>query len=274
MINHARSLLLNKPNNGTISVGSYGQEYVPPLYATVTGDTALEAAHAILFGSNPDDFTLNYRLVQYMQLLHSPATESDILALDSRYTYRFVAPIDTKLESVAIITQAEAALNLNLVGNFVGDDALGRNMINIDITAVTDNGEFSGAVLVVKNGQTIFTATSDFAGFGPTGDTDIPTVKISALPDLYLNFIWPSSPNSPAANKWHVELKARPSRTLPAIAAQLTGNASLIRGLGADFAALAPYKAAVVNTTSTLGKFNYALNLVVQRAELLRQKQL
>src|ERR1700733_15786498 len=87
MINHVRTLLLNTPSAGLPAVGYPGFEFVDPAYAPRTLPTPLQDIYRLLFGDSPDQALLNWRLREYMGILHSSEVSEYVLALDPRITY-------------------------------------------------------------------------------------------------------------------------------------------------------------------------------------------
>jgi hypothetical protein len=86
MINHARTLLLNKTREGNPDFP--GEEYVPADFQPVLDlPQRVRKVRAILFGGDPDRYMLNYRLLQVMQMLHSTALDGNVYDFDSRITY-------------------------------------------------------------------------------------------------------------------------------------------------------------------------------------------
>ena len=87
MLNHFRNLLLNI--DGSIQPGFdfLAEEIVPAEYVAVGLPYALATLRAILFGVNPDRAMLNYRLRQFLALLHCTELREYVLALDPRITY-------------------------------------------------------------------------------------------------------------------------------------------------------------------------------------------
>lgn len=86
MINHVRTLLLNRDPRSD-SPENTGYEFVPPEYQYVTLPMALERFRNTLFGSAPDAVGMNYRLRQFLPILHCPDVEPYTLKLDARVTY-------------------------------------------------------------------------------------------------------------------------------------------------------------------------------------------
>jgi len=87
MINHARTLLLNIAGSERHGVSFPGEEFVPRDYKVLTLPTALRNVRTILFGNEPDRVMMNYRLRQFMALLHSTELSEFVLDLDPRVTY-------------------------------------------------------------------------------------------------------------------------------------------------------------------------------------------
>lgn len=121
MINHARTLLLNRPGAGRPGADFFLEEYVPTDYIPVTLTGSLSSVRSVLFGANPDDAFMNYRLHQFMKVLHANEYVSYVTELDSRVTYlpgRSV--VDTSWSATADpLNAAGYASTLDLLGNFV-----------------------------------------------------------------------------------------------------------------------------------------------------------
>jgi len=88
VINHCRTLLLNKDGATRPASTFYLEEYVPPLFTTVEMPGWAQTLRKILFGDNPDDAFLNFRMKQFMSILHSTEYVSYVTDLDSRVTYQ------------------------------------------------------------------------------------------------------------------------------------------------------------------------------------------
>ena len=93
MINHVRTLLLNRDARDT-NVEDFGYEVVPVEYGAARLPSVLQRVRRELFGSDPDNAGLNYRLREFMALLHAPDVLQYTLAADSRVTYDLT---DTRL---------------------------------------------------------------------------------------------------------------------------------------------------------------------------------
>jgi len=86
MINHVRTLLLNKNGAERPAADFFYEEYVQDDYHSVELGR-LTAVREALLGSNADDAYINYRLHQIMKVLHSTEYVSYVTALDARFTY-------------------------------------------------------------------------------------------------------------------------------------------------------------------------------------------
>jgi hypothetical protein len=87
LINHARTLLLNRAGDARPIPSFFGEEYVPSTFGPVDLPAELLTARSALLGSNPDDAGLNYMLWQYVRILHSTEFEDYVYNLDTRVTY-------------------------------------------------------------------------------------------------------------------------------------------------------------------------------------------
>ena len=85
MINHARTLLLNKPGASRPGLDFYLEEYVDPTYTPIILSSQLATINNLLLGG--DDAFNNYRLAQLMKMLHSTEFARYVYALDPRITY-------------------------------------------------------------------------------------------------------------------------------------------------------------------------------------------
>lgn len=87
MINHARTLLLNRDGARRPPPTFFMEEYVDPGFSTLRTTGALGTVYSALIGLGADDAFANYRLWQYMNVLHSTEFASYVYALDKRVTY-------------------------------------------------------------------------------------------------------------------------------------------------------------------------------------------
>lgn len=86
MINHARTLLINRAGKNSLP-GTVGEEYTPPDYIPVALSSSVLFPHRILFGVAPDNVFLNFRAQELMSLIHATELAEYVYALDPRVTY-------------------------------------------------------------------------------------------------------------------------------------------------------------------------------------------
>lgn len=67
--------------------GFLGDEYIPPEFVSLSLPGAITTIRNYLFAADPDRVFLNYRVRQYLTLLHSTDLEQFLLELDPRITY-------------------------------------------------------------------------------------------------------------------------------------------------------------------------------------------
>ena len=84
MFNHVRTLLLNRDADSAVFPG---EEAIPADFRPVTPPSYQQVLRAKLFGADPDKAMLNYRLRQYMTLLHATPLGHYVTDLDPRITY-------------------------------------------------------------------------------------------------------------------------------------------------------------------------------------------
>lgn len=89
MINHARTLLLNKhPSRADyIDSGYEGYEYIPKEYVPVRLPTYLQSIQKILIGANSDGLFAGLRAHELLSYIHQTELESYLYKFDTRVTY-------------------------------------------------------------------------------------------------------------------------------------------------------------------------------------------
>jgi len=87
MINHGRTLLLNRDGATRPPLTFFLEEYVPADFGAVALPGGLALVHGRLMPPGADDAFANLMMRLYMQLLHSNELADDLLALDPRITY-------------------------------------------------------------------------------------------------------------------------------------------------------------------------------------------
>jgi hypothetical protein len=134
MINHARTLLLNKPGVHLEDPGIPGDVYIP-LFPGLDMSPALRWVYSILFGDQPDAKGLSYRMAQYMDILHSTEYGAYVTALDPRITY---VPSDTRffLEFIAGAKPSSNVITVNGAWDNSGSNGRAEYQWSIRVTAV------------------------------------------------------------------------------------------------------------------------------------------
>ena len=84
MVNHFRTLLANLSGGDGAAIG---HEYIPENFRPVRLPSTLLRVRRALFGADPDRSGVNFRIRQYLPLLHRPDFEPLLAAFDSRITY-------------------------------------------------------------------------------------------------------------------------------------------------------------------------------------------
>lgn len=88
MINHARTLLLNRPGASRPLPTYYLEEYVDPQYVPLALPGYLVQARDALLGRNPDNAYANFRLWEIFRTIDSTDYAHYVTDLDPRVTYR------------------------------------------------------------------------------------------------------------------------------------------------------------------------------------------
>lgn len=122
MINQARTLLLNRSGAEQPSPSFFLQEYVDPLFTPITLPSFLVRSYNVLVGANADDAFANFRMWQYMHILHSTDFAEYVYALDPRVTYLndrsivdsqylpVVTPLTPSAQGIPFYVQGQAGL--------------------------------------------------------------------------------------------------------------------------------------------------------------------
>lgn len=231
MINHVRSLLMNVSSSSRADLP--GEEYVPADFRPRLLSTATAAARRILFGSSPDRLYLNYRLREYMTLLHTTELAEFVTDLDPRVTYWPLRDTDifadTFRNQVSLVTGSTAA-TLVVLGDETPNHVLGQLRHEFRITV-------SAPETVQIERLTLPTATESVGV--PT--TNGLTTAI-ALPGSSVSFRIQTGDSDNdltdlVGTTWLLETRARPSQGLDTVLSRLQtglGPVSLLElfGLG------------------------------------------
>ena len=151
MINHARTLLLNRaaePAQASLP----GAAWTDPQFTPVALNNGCLAIRRVLFGANPDSWMLNYRGWQLLALLHAcPDLAQHVLELDSRVTYDLTQnPFSLRaLYPISVAVQDGAALELSPTSEFAPPDSSGQmqQIWDIQLTGATATSRLRGGQL-------------------------------------------------------------------------------------------------------------------------------
>ncbi len=130
MINHGRTLLLNRPRNGRPSNSFPGEELIPADYRPVAYPSWIVRYMNVLFGRNSSALFVNQRLAQILTVMHSVEDFADyITELDSRITYRTdkipVSMSNHSFNTLSVTSNSPGSFNL--VGEITADVLSGRS---------------------------------------------------------------------------------------------------------------------------------------------------
>lgn len=129
MINHVRTLLLNADKTESRALDFPGEDIVPLDYKPVTLGDPLLSVYRILFGSNPDRAYKNWRLREYMTILHNSKLADHLTASDKRITYwPYDRPLGFNSNPVLgpNIYRVYGDIDIAAVSEHIADDANGK----------------------------------------------------------------------------------------------------------------------------------------------------
>jgi hypothetical protein len=127
VINHCRTLLLNRPGVLRPAPTYFLEEYVDPSFQPVALPTYLAAVRNILIGQNSDDAFSNYRLWQlFRTVVAGTEYQHYVTDLDPRVTYlRRRAVVDTQ-NTVSYVSITPNAPKLYFAGTPAADPSSSR----------------------------------------------------------------------------------------------------------------------------------------------------
>lgn len=218
MINHARTLLLNISGSDAQSV--VGAEHVPDEFLAKTLSPELTSVRRTIFGSDPDQLFLNYRVRQCLILLHSTELDEYVRKLDNRITYDTTFKLDLFSPSVfktSIRRVRGAKFKSHVSGELAANEARGRclhrwrlRVVDADTVNVARRGHETG------DEEVAVTVSGGLSSPIPLHGSTL-TARLSV----------PAADDSLAAiidNTYTVDGIARPSTTLIDVAAHLRSS--------------------------------------------------
>lgn len=142
MTNHLRTLLLDEDGTSWPGGAFPGEEYVPPEFRRRPMPGACRNVWRLLFGLNPDRAYKNYRLRQYMTLLHGSDLAPDVLAFDPRVTYWPLRAADARFDAFGVTTVSPLP---HTVGELLVGGALrandGRGLCRFEWRVTVESGD-------------------------------------------------------------------------------------------------------------------------------------
>ena len=169
MVNQFRTLLMNAASAPVVPQNT-GEEYIDPAFVPVMEHEALGAVRRLLFGATPDRFMLNYRMAQFMQLLHGSELAPLVYALDPRITY--LRPVTQATVFTAASTYTPTVLYRTatdpviISGTPASPDAHGITQYTLTVTQA--GSDVAVTTVIPPQGTSEATQTFNFA---PTGYT-------------------------------------------------------------------------------------------------------
>ena len=205
MINHVRTLLMNRKRDGA-ALTDYGEEYIAENFVPRKLDQPLQLVHSILFGTKPDRLFINYRMRQLLQLIHATPLAEDIVNDDSRITY---LPFKTDLFDAAFrpkVTRiAGPPSQVNVSGEHAANMSIGLAKQLWDLEVIGAH-----TVTIQKRYGQIETATAVF-------NNGTPVVLPSSNISVYLH-------NPAVGYKIQITATARPFNDLSQVIGDITNS--------------------------------------------------
>lgn len=139
MINHVRTLLMNRSREGAVLTDP-GEEHVPREFQPRELPHSLRRMYVALFGNVGDRIFVNYRMRQIMGLMHATELSGDIRYHDNRITY---LPHDDDLFAAKrepIVTHlAGTPATYHVYGDHTADTQAGISSMTWNVTLMENN---------------------------------------------------------------------------------------------------------------------------------------
>lgn len=203
MINHARTLLLNRRASDNHITTDTAAEFVPAEFFPVNFTNELRLVRRVLFGSNPDQRFINLRIRELMGYVHQTEFAHYVYDLDPRVTYWPGQADNFKdaARSEVIITQLFGEpQKLNIVGAFQPNHSVGKSMRSYTVTVGTRALPMRAMRLEAPGGSDLVATIQQLGTTDPpelysVGNSDAATTAVLPQTDLkmLLNFGEPES---------------------------------------------------------------------------------
>jgi hypothetical protein len=221
MINEARTLLLNKSGAGRPPLGD-GEEFVEPSFVPGELPPDVAAVRQVLFGPSPDDFTLNFRLAQFMSALHAnPWGNSYVLGLDPRVTYREDVGLFAAVEQRNYQGEGSATAKVEFTSPYAGRP--GRFSETWALAWTVDGSN----LLLTHSGPVTRSTVQPFIAGASSWWTESFELGNSGCSVRLID----DTTATPGSQSVHVQLRTRPKPELPDLLSTLYGSKALVQEL-------------------------------------------
>ena len=207
MINHARTLLLNRDGSKRPGYGYYLEEYIDPTFKPVKLSTGLDEFHRMIIEEGSDNAYANFRVHQCMKVLHSTEFVAYVKDLDPRITYD--KPVNVSRTDISIVGNSlTQTVPADINGSLTLTSDVSR-LYNSWLIAATDTN-----TLTFMHAQTGFTFVTVLSVI----DWISQTVTLKPQPNLSVVF----KNSVPAGAEWVVNTFLEPPDDLVDLTSKLT----------------------------------------------------
>lgn len=128
MINHARTLLLNRSGESQ-NLRDTGEEFIPGVFRSIAVPPWMASIRTAIFGSNPENVYLNYAVDRLLRVVHATDYADYMITFDSRITYD-PASIGDFAKSIYGLTwkdsnPAAAVASVSVIGDLAANETVG-----------------------------------------------------------------------------------------------------------------------------------------------------
>jgi len=198
VINHARTLLLNRPGGKQV-LTELGEEYIPVKFVPQTLPNWLELYWKVLFGTKPDNAYKNYQVDRMLRMVHATDYGAYLFEHDKRITYDPTADNDfTSAEyglsindAPAVGASANYVVGVDRVGELVANEVVGHMSTTWDI--VFTDASNHATVTNRQTGDTLVTLSAVTPGVALSNNIALPGTSMN----IKLTFSWAGSPTYP-----------------------------------------------------------------------------
>lgn len=126
MINHARTLLLNK-TGGKQNLRDLGEEYIPEAFVSQSLPPWLNAYHQVVMGSSAENVYSNFQVDRLLRVVHATEYEPYLTLFDSRLTYdpRSAGPFASLQYGYSFVAAANKVTKIVPTNRIYADEARG-----------------------------------------------------------------------------------------------------------------------------------------------------